>query len=432
MSWAKETAKALVNAFDGAFDPDVVVAAAAIEGAANECSQTERALPDSRFEIGSITKTMTATVVAMMVESGEVGLEDPVGRWLEAGDNGSITIAELTTHTSGLPRLAPNQDVASVDRANPYATFTAARAEESLRQAEREGRSYRYSNFGYQLLGLVVERVADEPLAVVVRRRLFEPLSMNASGIGADGAGTRLTGHARGKPVPHWDQPLAGAGGVEATIEDLARYTAACLSPPAGPLGEAIRLTQARVVVVDEHLEAGMGWLFRDRRFLWHNGGTGGFSSSVVIDASAGRAVVVLASAGGVVDAIDAGALLAINGRDPRTARPEAPGEEWKERAIGIVRCLLEDRPGEVHSQLTAPFQAELDAKRLRRVWRLSTLGAGRPGAVEVECRRIAGAVAADVNVAFSRRPVRLSIVFTPSGEVSGLIVLRAGEDPPW
>jgi serine-type D-Ala-D-Ala carboxypeptidase/endopeptidase len=114
---------------------------------------------DGRFEIGSVTKTMAATLLALLEADGRLRLDDPVGRWLSADGNGGITLRQLATHTSGLARLAPNFDLRAVDQANPWAGFTFERAEEGLRQAVlAPGRPHLYSNHGYHLLGLVLER----------------------------------------------------------------------------------------------------------------------------------------------------------------------------------------------------------------------------------------------------------------------------------
>ena len=75
---------------------------------------------DGRFEIGSITKTMTATLLALLQGEGRLRLDDEVSRWLTAGANGAITVRQLATHTSGLPRLAPNLDLRAADRAEFY------------------------------------------------------------------------------------------------------------------------------------------------------------------------------------------------------------------------------------------------------------------------------------------------------------------------
>jgi Beta-lactamase len=132
----------------------------------------------------------------------------------------------LATHTSGLPRLAPNQPTGG---ANPYRDVTAERAEEGLRAATRTADAgHVYSNFGYQLLGLVLERASGERYQDLLAERLLRPLGMTCSGAGAAGGGIRLTGHAGGKPAGHWDLALPGPGAVEATIGDLARYLSAC------------------------------------------------------------------------------------------------------------------------------------------------------------------------------------------------------------
>ncbi len=90
---------------------------------------------DGRFEVGSLTKTMTATVLALLAADGSLRLDDEVGRWLPAGANAGITVRQLATHTSGLPRMAPNMSLPTVDLANPYAEFGAGQAEEGLREA---------------------------------------------------------------------------------------------------------------------------------------------------------------------------------------------------------------------------------------------------------------------------------------------------------
>jgi D-alanyl-D-alanine-carboxypeptidase/D-alanyl-D-alanine-endopeptidase len=157
VGWAAERARAVLCAVDGAFAGDgIVVAVAALDADGPVIVATEGLPPDARFEIGSVTKTMTATLLAMLAGEGAFNLEDPVGRWLDAGQNADITLGELATHTSGLPRDAVDKPTASP---NPYRDLTAERAEESLRAVTRKPEDGRvYSSFGYQLLGLVLER----------------------------------------------------------------------------------------------------------------------------------------------------------------------------------------------------------------------------------------------------------------------------------
>jgi CubicO group peptidase (beta-lactamase class C family) len=87
----------------------------------------------------------------------------------------------------------------------------------------------------------------------------IDPLAMTCSGVGAAGGGTRLNGHAAGRATAHWDHALPGAGGVEASISDLARYLAAVLAPPEGRLGAAITTCLQPCVRIDGQLAGGLG-----------------------------------------------------------------------------------------------------------------------------------------------------------------------------
>jgi Beta-lactamase len=142
----------------------VVVAAACVDKAGTGIAVSPGDAPaDGRFEIGSVAKTMTAALLALLPADGALSLDDELGRWLSAGPNGGITLRQLATHTSGLPRLAPTMDLSTVDPANPYAGFGFERAEEGLRQATAAaGGPWLYSNFGYHLLGLVLERASGQ------------------------------------------------------------------------------------------------------------------------------------------------------------------------------------------------------------------------------------------------------------------------------
>ena len=317
MGWGSEQAQAVFETLDGAFDGDAIaiaVTAVDADGPAFSCSA---GLPEhARFEIGSVTKTMTATLLASLVGDAVVALDDEIGRWLDAGRNAGITLEQLATHTSGLPRLAPNQPTRGV---NPYRDFTAQYAEKGLRAAKRKsGAGHLYSNFGYQLLGLALERASGQGYQALLAERLLKPLRMTCSGAGAAGGGTRMTGHAGGKPAGHWDFALPGPGAVEATVGDLARYLSACLAPPAGPLGAAIRLCEQPRVRRGDGNAGGLAWIIMGG-LLFHNGGTGGFSASVAINQAAGHAVGALVNTHGQsVSVLDAAVITAVKGGDPR------------------------------------------------------------------------------------------------------------------
>ncbi|WP_370365772.1 serine hydrolase domain-containing protein [Catenulispora sp. GP43] len=247
---------------------------------------------DGRFEIGSITKTMTGILLASLADDGIVHLDDEIGRWLDAGDNADITLAQLATHTSGLPRLSPSHVPGAPD---PYAFLTADVAEAELRAAPRKPRGveHDYSNFGFQILGLVLERADGTAFADLLERRILRPLGMACSGIPGHGGGAGITGYAHGAPAERWSHHLWGAGGVEASAEDMARYVMACLNPPDSPVGWAISQAQEPRFEIDPLRSSGLGWPIGPPGYLGHDGGTAGFRSMLGINRSAQRAAAV-------------------------------------------------------------------------------------------------------------------------------------------
>lgn len=437
MDWDSDRAQAVYEALDGAFPGDgIVVAVTALDRASSRPAFcVSEGLPeDARFEIGSITKTMTATLLASLVEDGVLALDDEIGRWLDAGPQARITLEQLATHTSGLPRLAPNQPT---DEVNPYRDFTAERAEEGLRATVRTpDAGHLYSNFGYQLLGLVLARASGQRYQDLLAERLLGPLGMTRSGVGGAGRGTRISGHAGGKPVGHWDFALPGQGAVEATIGDLARYLAACLTPPRGPLGTAIRLCQQPRVRIGGTTAGGLAWIITDG-LLFHNGGTGGFASSLTIDQGAGHAVAALVNSGGSsAPLLDTVVMAAVKGSDPRQARPrdtgETPGPEWDERAGTLARALIDGDYASVHQLLRAEDQPKLTAERLGQMWQSALGRIGDPGPVSVSCRSQPDGVVARITFSGSEDPLSLLVQFTASGRIAMLRVIAPDEALPW
>src|SRR5271155_2047065 len=176
---------------------------------------------DTIFEIGSVTKVFTSLLLADMVQRGEVALTDPVAKYLPPGvkmperSGRQITLQDLATHTSGLPRLPPN--LAPKDPANPYADYTVEPLYQFLSsyQLTRDiGSKYEYSNLGGGLLGHVLARRAGLDYEALVRSRICEPLGMKSTAITLSaGMKARMAvGHDRSlDAVENWDLPvLAG------------------------------------------------------------------------------------------------------------------------------------------------------------------------------------------------------------------------------
>jgi len=264
------------------------------------------------FEIGSVTKVFTSLVLADMVERGQVKLSDPVAEYLPADakvpERGgrAITLLDLSTHTSGLPRLPSN--LSSQESANPYADYTADKLYQFLStyQLTRDiGSEFEYSNLGGGLLGFALARRAGMDYEAVVRSHITAPLGMKSTGITLtrEMKARLAVGHnADLRAVPNWDfQVLAGCGALRSDANDLLTFLAANLGYVKSPLASAMAAMRAvRRPTGSARLgEIGLGWLIvkpSSYDVVWHNGGTGGYRSFVGFVPSARVGVVVLSN----------------------------------------------------------------------------------------------------------------------------------------
>jgi D-alanyl-D-alanine-carboxypeptidase/D-alanyl-D-alanine-endopeptidase len=266
--------------------------------------------PRTIFQIGSVTKVFTALLLADMAERGEVRLSDPAAGYLPGFrvETGPVTLADLATHTSGLPRLPRNLLwSALLHPRDPYAGYPAARFVRAARRALRAGSGgspYLYSNFGYGLLGYLLGQAAGTAYQTLVTTRICDPLGLPDTTFAVPGPSRdrKAQGHQRGRAVPDWHLgALAGAGALYSTAADLARFLQACLTPAATPLEPAIRatLTPRRPIPGGE---IGLAWHHArrgDRKVIWHNGMTGGFSAMIAFDPARTLGVAALANSAG-------------------------------------------------------------------------------------------------------------------------------------
>lgn len=277
---------------------------------------------DTVFEIGSITKVFTALLLADMAQHGEVKLDDPIAKYLPEGAkapqrNGKeITLIELATHTSGLPRL-PNNFVPK-DFANPYADYSADKLYAFLAsyQLPRDpGEKWEYSNLATGLLGQLLSVRAGKDYETLVVSRITAPLGMASTRITLtpDMKERMAAGYnAALQPARNWDfEALAGAGALRSTANDLITFLAANLGYKTSPLQPALAaMLEVHLHTGSPNLEQALGWHIlqrKDRDLFWKDGGTYGFGSFIGFDAKAKLGVVVLANSfslatGGVDD----------------------------------------------------------------------------------------------------------------------------------
>ncbi len=259
----------------------------------------------SIFEIGSITKGFTGILLADMVRKGEVSLDDPVTKYagpgakLPAGAE-SMTLRDLVTQTSGLPRMPPGFNPSNPR--NPYVDFTADSLYDALARTELKERGrYEYSNFGFMWLSEMLARRAGKPYAVLVKERVLEPLGMKDTAIKltAEQEARFVTGHGPTyQPVPHWDLAanLEGVGGLRAPLHDMARLAAALAGRRDTSLKDTIALALEPMRPSQGGNSTGYAWLTTKRTtpVHWHNGGTGGFHSMIAVNPVTRTAAVVL------------------------------------------------------------------------------------------------------------------------------------------
>jgi CubicO group peptidase (beta-lactamase class C family) len=277
---------------------------------------------DNFFEIGSVTKTFTATLLAYYVNRGMVKLTDPVTKFLPDSVAAnpalqSITLLNLSNHTAGLERIPDNLISHATDAANPYKDYTRELLYAYLKTckpASKPGEKYDYSNLGVGLLGSILENVSGEPFEQMIRDVICKPLGMfSTSQFLNPLLSPRFVQvyNAAGQPTEAWDfDVLAPCGALRSTMNDLLIYAKANLHPGSDELSKAIILTHK--VTFTKDVKIGLAWhiiTVNGVQYYFHNGGTNGSSSFLAFNADKNIAVVVLSNAAESTDASGIGIL---------------------------------------------------------------------------------------------------------------------------
>lgn len=278
---------------------------------------------DTIFQIGSVTKTFTATLLAEAVERGAVTLDTPVGDLLPgfripSRDGKEITLGELAMQISGLPRLPDNMHPANPK--DPYADYDAAKLEKFLstyKLPREPGAKYEYSNLGFGLLGYALAQRAGTSYAGLLQTSIFQPLGMaSTSATFEEPLGPRWAAgrDAGGQPAQPWRlDALAGAGAINSTGADMLSYLQANMGRGKGVLKTAMRLAHQPRRKIGENEHIGLAWMTRhdkDGDVVWHNGMTGGYASFMGFTADGKRGVVILTNVARSVDDLGFATLL--------------------------------------------------------------------------------------------------------------------------
>src|SRR5665213_118617 len=260
-------------------------------------------MADTPMEIGSVTKVFTALLVADAVRRHELQFSTPIDNLLfreEWPAPPAIDVEQLATHTSGLPRLSMSKWEILLSPRDPYREYTREHLIHYLRQKKPRVpvvTQFAYSNFGYAVLGLMLEKAASKTYEQLLQDRLLASLNMPQTGLQLPrkpdraGGGYNRSGH----PASLWHQDAyAPCGALVSTITDLVSAVQAFLDP-AHPLAETLALTlQPRVPIPGGNV--GLGWILPSSgNAFWHNGATAGYTSylGVYVPARTGIVIVV-------------------------------------------------------------------------------------------------------------------------------------------
>lgn len=260
----------------------------------------------SVFEIGSLSKVFTSTLLADMVVHNQLQLDQPIQLYLDFPLNDSLplTFKELSNHSSGLPRIPSGfiwESLWHMD--NPYKDYNETKLRDYMRtemEIEQEQTTpFQYSNIGVGILGFVLTEITKKSYEELLQERIFRPLNMRHSTTQRELVENMLVPglDKRGNRTANWDLgALPGAGAVLSTAEDMAKFGAANFDTT----NSVMRLQQLRTMSIDETMDMALGWFILKQdsttQWHWHNGGTGGYRSSMNLHIDGKKGVVTLSN----------------------------------------------------------------------------------------------------------------------------------------
>ena len=274
---------------------------------------------DSIFEIGSVSKTFTGLMLAQMVAQHRVKLDEPVRELLPRGtvakpEGVEITVLDLATQQSGLPRMPDNFHPA--DPQDPYADYRPANLYEFIAKhgvSKPANTGFGYSNLGLGLLGQALANRAAMTYPELLRAEITGPLELNDTVVklSLEQEKRLARGHSAQHQAAHaWNMDaMAGAGAIRSTASDMLTYLEAQLHPdmvrhtaesaatdsPSRTLASALRMSHELRADALPTMKVALAWLYETNTGVyWHNGATGGYSSYALFNPKEDYAAVVL------------------------------------------------------------------------------------------------------------------------------------------
>lgn len=265
---------------------------------------------DGIFEIGSISKVFTSVLLSKKIMENQLKLEDkmvallPVSNENASDDIKSITLRMLSNHTSGLPRISQNMVPSMMaNQQNPYKAYTTDLLDEfyagEIILDNTPNSSYSYSNLGAGTLGYILANQSKLSYEDLLQRDILMPLGMTKSSsiLSNIDASKLVPGlNPDGEETSNWDftDAAVGAGGIKSSVIDMEKFIRKNFEDD-----ETYNLPQQSTFTVNPNFKIGLGWhisIREGKNLLWHNGGTGGYRSCMVLDKESKKAVLVLSN----------------------------------------------------------------------------------------------------------------------------------------
>lgn len=259
-------------------------------------------LKDALFEIGSITKVFTSSMLANEVINKGLKLKHKVNKAFpfKFKDKIKLSYLSLANHSSGLDRLPSNiLPLLATNPENPYKDYTNELLDTYLKGQlgikESKMPEYAYSNLGAGILAYAIEKKEKRAFGKLLEEYIFEPYQMSSTSYEGQTSFDGLD--ANGDKTGNWEfSAMKGAGGLISSVKDLSRFIQAQFEEG----DEALALTRKATFKVSDEMSVGLGWHIlkanSEDEFYWHNGGTGGFTSSLAFRTTNNTGVVILSN----------------------------------------------------------------------------------------------------------------------------------------
>jgi CubicO group peptidase (beta-lactamase class C family) len=259
------------------------------------------------FEIGSITKVFTATLLSNFVNDQKLKLDDNIQDYLDFKINSEndITFKELANHTSGFPRLPSNLNLLYLlfNQDNPYKDYNKEKLVDYLTKKvklnQEPGIKYEYSNLGAGILGFELASISKSSYESLLQEKIFTKYKMENSTSKRENIQSELVNGLKpnGKTTSNWDfDVLAGGGAILSTVEDLSKFALAQFDNE----NNELTLTQKPTFKVNDNMQIGLGWHIlkteNGGELIWHNGATGGYRSSMGLDIENKNGIIILSN----------------------------------------------------------------------------------------------------------------------------------------